>query len=76
LPSVFLVSGSRREATCRGCGADIAWFKTPGGKAMPMNRGAQPIARPLGGNTTAEYSTDDTHWATCPQRDQFKRRRG
>lgn len=24
-------------AKCRGCGADIIWIKTPGGKSMPCN---------------------------------------
>ncbi len=24
---------------CKGCGADIAWFKTPRGKHIPLNEG-------------------------------------
>ena len=24
-------------AKCRGCGADIIWIKTPGGKSMPCD---------------------------------------
>lgn len=25
--------------TCRGCGAEIAWYRTPKGKAIPLDEG-------------------------------------
>lgn len=29
-------------ATCKGCGAEIVWVKTPGGKKMPCDPGLRP----------------------------------
>ena len=39
--------------TCKGCGEDIEWYKTPNGKKIPMN----PMT---GGDSEAV-----AHWATC-----------
>ena len=30
-----------RRGKCRGCGADIVWISTPGGKSMPCD--AEPV---------------------------------
>jgi hypothetical protein len=41
------------DSTCRGCGAEISWYKTPSGKSIPMDpmeRGSSPAV---------------AHWATC-----------
>ena len=31
-----------RRGTCRGCGAEILWVKTAGGKSMPCDPGLTP----------------------------------
>jgi hypothetical protein len=51
----------QNDATCKGCGADISWYKTPKGSMMPMDpmdRGAAPAV---------------PHWSTCPDRDTFRK---
>ncbi len=27
------------KSKCRGCGAEIAWYRTPKGKAIPLDEG-------------------------------------
>ena len=53
--------GSGSYAKCRGCGADIEWWKTPTGRALPMN----PMPTP---ETPAV-----AHWATCTDPNRFRR---
>ena len=48
--------------TCKGCGEDIEWYKTPNGKNIPMN----PMER---GSSEAV-----AHWATCSEQDLFRKR--
>lgn len=49
-------------ATCRGCGDDVEWYKTPAGKSIPMN----PM--PTGGSLAI------THFSTCVEADSFRRK--
>lgn len=51
----------RGNGLCRGCGAEIVWYRTTNNKSMPFNL---PIVDDL-----VEVIP---HWATCPKRDQFK----
>lgn len=46
---------------CRGCEADIEWWKTPEDKFIPMNR------------MLDENSEVVSHWATCPKANQFRK---
>ena len=48
--------------TCKGCGEDIEWYKTPSGKSIPMNpmeRGSSPAT---------------AHWSTCTEADSFRKK--
>jgi hypothetical protein len=48
---------------CRGCGAEIDWYRTPNGKKMPfdhMDKGSSPAV---------------PHWSTCPEADSFRKGR-
>jgi len=47
------------EATCRGYGARIEWWKTPREKNMPMDVDADGNCEP--------------HWGTCPKAKDFKK---
>lgn len=49
------------DANCRGCGDEIEWWFTPGGKKIPMN----PMPR---GTSEAV-----AHWATCTEQSSFRR---
>lgn len=57
-------------ATCKGCGAAIAWITTLKGKAMPCDPGAVNVVTE-DGQLVRGYIP---HWATCPKAGQFKRR--
>ena len=51
------------HGVCRGCKADIEWWHSPNRKPIPfdlMNK--------------ANDFTATTHWATCPEKDQFRKR--
>ena len=49
-----------RSAVCKGCSADIEWWKTPKGKPIPMN----PMPD--------ERSRAEAHCATCPNAKEFR----
>lgn len=52
----------QNDAECRGCGAEIMWFKTPKGSNIPMNRmdrGSDPAV---------------AHFSTCPEADSFRKK--
>jgi hypothetical protein len=71
-----LIIASRRDGTCRGCGAAIVWFQTLAGKLMPMNRFA--LARTietdfLTGERIGVFDRTDSHW-NCPRAERFRRR--
>lgn len=48
-------------STCKGCGDDIEWWKTPNGKSIPMN----PM--PSGSSPAVP------HWASCTEQDSFRK---
>ena len=76
-PQTVLLKVHHAVGVCRGCFAEIDWFETAGGRAMPMNPGAKPIASSgQGKNTLGEFLSSDTHWATCPKAGQFHARQG
>lgn len=49
------------DAVCRGCGDEIEWWITPTGKKIPMN--------PMKAGSDAAIA----HWATCTERDTFRK---
>jgi hypothetical protein len=51
-----------RPGVCRGCGAEIIWAFTPNGMKMPMDK-------------IGEDQSVTAHWATCPERDSFRKPR-
>lgn len=48
------------DASCRGCGDEIEWWKTPTGKNIPMN--------PM----TSGSSPAISHWSTCTDAPSFR----
>lgn len=74
---IRLFEDSRSPGECRGCQARIEWFETLTGKKMPMNAGAVPRKSendPETRRVIAFFASADSHWNTCPARDQFSRR--
>jgi hypothetical protein len=63
---------------CRGCHAPIQWRLTQAGRRMPMNEGTvhlKVLPDEPGKPQMGEFSTDDVHWASCPEAKAFKRKR-
>ncbi len=59
----------RRIVRCRSCNARIIWFKTAAGKNMPV---VADTVEP--GDEKLELPRHVSHFATCPQADQHRRR--
>lgn len=75
---IRVYASSGRVAQCRGCNADIVWMDTLLGRHMPMNASAVPRRsepHPSTGRVIVFYAAADSHWATCPAREQFRRGR-
>jgi len=60
------------EVKCGSCGAPIVWFRTKAGKRMPVDA-ASTVP------TDAEHQLDlkrhISHFATCPQGNQWRKPR-
>lgn len=75
---------ARGHSRCRGCNAVIRWAKTEAGKPIPVDPEpvpggnlvvtAQGIAHFLKKDELPTGPTYVSHFSTCPNRDQFKRR--
>lgn len=62
-----------REATCKGCGANILWFKTVRGKNIPADvKGETRIILNAEGQAVMAR-TYMPHHATCPNVDDFRK---
>jgi hypothetical protein len=71
---IRLFEDSGQPGSCRGCEARIEWFETLTGRRMPMNAGAVPRKSetdPESRRVVAFYASEDSHFATCPERSQF-----
>jgi hypothetical protein len=53
----------KNESQCRGCGAQIQWWKTPRGKSLPMDA---PI-------TKRDDAKLAPHLKTCPKAEGFRK---
>lgn len=72
---VRLYEDSKTAGTCKGCQAPLDWYETVKGRNMPMNRDAVPRKSETDretGRVVAFFSSDDTHWASCPAYKVFK----
>lgn len=63
---------------CRSCGADVIWAKTAAGKLMPLDA-EETLGKlvyqldAVGRMVRAEGTGHESHFATCPQADQWRR---
>lgn len=61
---------------CKSCGAAIVFVTTKAGKAAPLNAGFTILrTQKVGDIDLAEVANDASHFATCPQKQQFRRRK-
>jgi hypothetical protein len=58
----------RAIKSCKSCGANIVWFKTESGKAMPVD--AETVGS---GDMHLDLKKHIPHFATCPQAAQHRR---
>jgi hypothetical protein len=80
-----------RTSACKGCGEAIIWCRTGRGKKMPLDAEPSsagdfviefedtndPLTRKLPNDAAATYTGDKyvAHWVTCPNRDDFRKRK-
>jgi hypothetical protein len=67
------------SAKCSTCGAEIVWVVTMTGSRMPVNAKTTKVFRMTGrtiaGSPEVEIVTAyTTHFVTCPQADQHRRK--
>lgn len=64
-------------ATCEGCGAEIMWAITSNGKKIPLDPDPEErfvVARQKNtGPQVALKKTYQTHFASCPDAEEFRR---
>lgn len=60
----------RRIVRCKGCNAKIIWFKTDGGKNMPVDADTVEAE-----DDELDLTRHRSHFATCKKADQFRRPR-
>jgi len=66
---------------CRSCGARIVWGQTNRGKRIPIDLDSIPGAEPFSAENASrppavrfDPLVHTTHFATCPQADEHRRR--
>jgi len=88
-PGEYLTNRADLERTepCRGCGAPMTWILTEKGRRMPLSVAtARAVPCPACSGSGAErcqvcrsagklYALLN-HWADCPQRSRFSRKKG
>lgn len=61
---------------CKSCGASIVFAKTKADKLAPLNAGFKILrTQQVGGVELAEVESGASHFSTCPQKQQFRRRK-
>lgn len=61
---------------CKSCGAEIVFAKTMADKQAPLNAGFKVLrTQRVGGVELAEVAGEASHFASCPQRQQFRRKK-
>lgn len=59
---------------CKGCKQEIEWVKMPSGKRMPVDKKPTIVVVVEDGQGRAVEGYQP-HWATCPNADEFRRKR-
>lgn len=61
---------------CRGpkCGKPVEWVRTERGKAMPITHPLEVVRvhEKFDGTLVTVVKGEQSHWATCPDAEQFK----
>lgn len=75
----------RDHSRCRACGCVIRWAKSENGRPIPLDIAPAadgnivirpgPIAHVLKKDEEPTAATFKSHFATCPERDRFKKPR-
>lgn len=64
-----------RPKFCKSCGAPIVFVTTKASKVAPLNAGFKILRRQkVGAIELAEVENGSSHFSTCPQKQQFRRK--
>ena len=59
---------------CKSCDAEIIWAKTTNGKAMPLNvKKTRVLVLNASGNIDFSQFGHESHFATCPNADAWRK---
>ena len=61
-------------SNCRTCGAKITWAKTENGKNIPLDFPGEARLIVMPGNTAIVQMTYISHFATCPDAAEHRKR--
>jgi hypothetical protein len=73
----FDVPAGTPAAQCRSCQEEVYWIVTAAGKRMPVDVEVEGGITPIGGGVPTAFDCDGrgvSHFATCPQADQWRQR--
>jgi len=76
IPVIVVLANSLEGGQCRGCRALLTWAITyPMHKRIPLTAPARIVRRTIepDGTRLAHIDRAAVHFATCPQRDRFRR---
>lgn len=81
---LFPVPAGTRPSTCRSCGREVFWIVTAAGRRMPVDCTVEGGERPTRkgftdpsdapGELTPKDGAGASHFATCPQAEQWRTR--
>lgn len=79
MPLIKIFQDSKGPGNCRSCHAAITWAETIRGKRMPFDGEIVAVkteGSPIAGRVVEVIDTDVTssHFATCPQANDWRRR--
>lgn len=74
-----LYADTKGSGRCRSCGAPVEWAELASGKRMPFDPPIVPVATKHDEDMrlieTVDTSVTRSHFSTCPEADQWRRRR-
>ena len=70
-------SGPVKWGYCRACNARIEWVKTEKGRLMPVEWPLHPLREfeRRDGTFVTEIDARQSHFVTCPNADEFRRKK-
>lgn len=73
-PQMFDVPNGTQRQQCRSCKAPVYWIVTAKGSRMPVDCAVEGGYEPSGDAAMGTNGRGASHFVTCPDRDQWRKR--